>query len=78
MQFIKESGRILLIGLVTYLLSEGVVMLLVSQWGVFVNHPTQLVIVGLITAELKALDRHLHEKGASEGKPSMEKGLVRF
>ena len=73
MDFIKELLRVVLIAVVSYLLTEGVITALLDLVVGIQLDPTQrLILVGLITTVVKAIDRHLHESGMAE------KGLTRF
>ena len=74
MDFLKEAARIILIGIVSYLLTEGVLTPLVEAVTLNFNVDpllkTQItMVIGLV---LKSLDRWLHESG------NAEKGLTRF
>lgn len=69
---LKEIGRIILAGGVSYLLTEGVISILLDLIGVKLDPSAKLLLIGTLTAVLKAVDRQLHESGV------LEKGLARF
>lgn len=69
----KEFGRVVVLGAVSYLLTEGVLTgLLDIIFGVKLDISVRLFIVGLVTSILKGIDRQLHDSGVAE------KGIVRF
>jgi len=75
----KEMGRLLLIAIVSYLLTTGVLDTLVAF--VFRTHlsPDQrLQLTGLIMLLLRALDAWLHEMGKQTNNPRLIRGLVQF
>lgn len=82
---LKEFGRLVLLTAVGYLLSEGVIDLLLNVLlGVNLGPEIKVVLAGFITTALKSLDKWLHEtaknepaKGRNEGLLG-EKGLVGF
>lgn len=79
---LKEGGRIILLGVVSWFITDGVDLLLQTVGGKL-DPSTKIIISGLLTTALKSLDKLLHEVGkASEeetGKASkLTAGLARF
>lgn len=73
LSFIKEVGRVLVLALVSFGLTEGLLPVIVDfVLGVKVDPAVRLVIGTGLLAALKAVDRELHERGIAE------KGLTRF
>ncbi|MCK9371062.1 hypothetical protein M0R04_14215 [Candidatus Dojkabacteria bacterium] len=71
--WIKETGRVVVLGAISYLLTEGVLVGLVDIiFGVKLDVASKLFIVGLVTSVLKGVDRQLHDSGLAE------KGITRF
>ncbi len=69
----KEFLRVVVLGALSYLLTEGVLNTLLDiVFGVKLDVQTKLFIVGFITSVLKGLDRQLHDSGVAV------KGIVRF
>lgn len=71
MELVKEAGRLALLALVSWALTEGVLVNLIGQF-VKVDTALKTQIIGFLTVVLKALDRWLHETGKAE------KGITRF
>ena len=70
---VKEGLRVILLGVVSYLLTEGVVQTLVSHFlGMRLDASAQVIVVGLITSILRSIDKWLFESG------TMNKGLTQF
>lgn len=75
----KEAGRLVLLSLISYLLTAGVLNnLLALIGGTYFSEAQILIISGLLTTGLKGLDEALHEKGKLDNDPNMTKGLTRF
>lgn len=79
---IKELGRLLLLSVVSFLLSEGL-GLIIAIFGGNLSPETKILITGVLTYMLKALDRWLHEIGKETEeitgeKSLLTKGLTRF
>lgn len=69
----KELGRVVVLGVVSYLLTAGVLASLVSiLFGTHLDASVIVIVTGLLTSVLKGLDRQLHDSGVAE------KGIVRF
>lgn len=70
---LKELGRTLLIGAVSYLLTDNVITSIISYYfGAKLDTFTIALITTALTGTLRAIDRYLHESGIAE------KGLTRF
>lgn len=77
----KEVGRLIFITIVSYLLTEGVIALLVDTiTGTRLDPMVKIQIVTFATFLIKAIDKWLHEKGKEEGKDGWlgTKGLTGF
>lgn len=78
MDFLKELGRLVAAAVVSYLLTGVVLQGLVSAiFGQYLGTDLVVEVTALLTAVLKALDRHLHETN-SDNKLLGEKGLFGF
>lgn len=70
---IKEGLRVVVLGVVSYLLTVGVIDNLIHTYlGTRIDLSAQVIIVGAATSVLRGIDAWLHETG------KMEKGLTRF
>lgn len=81
----KEIGRIILLAVVAYLLTDGVLSRVLLATGVKLTPEQVTLITGLLTTALKAVDKWLHEYGKSiQGNKNwdianfVQKGLTRF
>ena len=59
---IKEAGRVAIFAVVSYLLTEGVVGQLLEVIKITIDPAMKLVIIGLITSILRAVDKWGHEE----------------
>lgn len=77
---LKEGGRVVLIAVVSYLLTEGVVLGLVNATGVQIDLATKTIAVGLLTTVLKSVDKMLHEQAKNTDNKGYlgQKGLTGF
>jgi len=87
---LKELARVMILAVVSFALTEGVVALIVSKTGVVTDPEIKMVIIGLLTSVLRSIDKFMHETGKAIEKASMNKkgivtetsvltdGLVRF
>jgi len=80
---LKEFGRVALLGLVSWLLTEGVIVALVNALGGSLDIAARSIITGIITSALKSADKWLHQKGKVEEEATGEEnkltlGLTRF
>lgn len=74
-----EGGRVIVLALVSYLLTEGVLTLIVELiFGVRVDATGKAVITGLLTTVLRSIDKYLHELGKPKTGILEEKGLTGF
>lgn len=58
---VKESVRIVMLTIVSWLLTEGVVAKLVEQFGAQLDANTRLLVTGLILSVLKGIDKWLYK-----------------
>lgn len=59
----KEAARLVLMALVSYLLTEGVInSLLTSYFGTYLAPEIRLQFAGVITVVLRSADKWLHER----------------
>lgn len=80
-QAILEGGRVVLLAIVSYLLTVGVVDTIVAQTiGGKLDASVTLIITGLITSALRGIDKFLHERGKEIDKTGYLgiKGLTGF
>ena len=75
---LKEIGRIVLLALIAYLLTEGVLDGIVSYFGGSLDAITKAEIIGLATTLLRSLDKYLHEIGKQIGDSKLVGGITRF
>ncbi len=76
---LKEGGRVVLLAAVSYLLSEGVLDIIVDYiFGVKLDTALKVQIAGIVTIVLRAIDKYLHEKGVNNDDPNLKAGLTRF
>ena len=78
LNLLKEVGRIILLAVVSWLLTEGVLDVVLNAFGVDLSPEIKLAIIGISTTVLKGIDRQLHELGKEFGSDSLVKGLTRF
>lgn len=71
LDFIKEVGRLALLGGVSWILTEGVLANLVGQF-VVLDEAVKAQIIAFLTLILKSVDRWLHETKIAE------QGITRF
>lgn len=75
----KEAGRLLLLAIVSYLLTEGVLDYILSYFlGVQIDTTTKVQVIAIITTLLRSIDKYLHETGKDSGSDSPFKGLTGF
>lgn len=76
-----EGGRVVLLAVVSWLLT-GVVLtnIVAAVVGTHLDANTQLIITGILTTGLRAVDKWLHENGKDTDKAGMlgMKGLTGF
>lgn len=74
-----EGARVIVLALVSYLLTEGVVAVIIEYvFGVRLDATVKTVIVGLITTVLKSIDKYLHLESEPRTGLLGEKGLTGF
>lgn len=73
-----EGGRVVILTIVSYLLTEGVLATLIGATGLTIDPGVQLIIIGLLTSTLKSLDKYLHLSAESNTGLLGEKGLTGF
>ena len=74
---LKEGGRIILLGVVSWLITDGVDLLLQTVGGKL-DPSTKVIISGLLISALKSLDKWLHETKKANNTEGNYKGLVGF
>jgi len=76
---LKEGGRLLLLAVVSYVLTEGLIDLAIEYFiGAKIDLTTKAQLVGLLTTALRAVDKYLHELGKENGSELLSAGLTRF
>jgi hypothetical protein len=81
---LKEGSRVIALAVVSYIITTGVISLLVEAiLGAHVDPTTKLYIVGLVTTGLRSIDKWLHEVGKAKeeitGETSnLTAGITRF
>lgn len=76
---LKDGARVVILGLVSYLLADGVIGgLIAAIWGIDLNPVVVIFLTGAFTSILKAIDRFLHESSDSGTGFLAEKGLTNF
>ena len=78
---LKEAARLILMAVLSYLLTTGVLdMLLSTYFGTTLNPTVALQVSGVLTVGLRSLDKWLHERGKDKGKEGLlgAKGLTGF
>lgn len=73
-----ELGRIIALGIVSYLLTEGVIDAILLAFDIKLTIEQKLVVTGLVTSILKAVDKWLHEIGQATKNLFLTKGITRF
>jgi len=79
---ILEFFRLLFLSIVAFMTTEGVT-LLVSIFDTFITPEVRLLIIGLLTALFRSVDKYLHTLGKTKEEETGEKspltlGLTRF
>lgn len=75
----KELGRLLLLTVLSYLLTEGVIAMLVNVIiGDQLSPELKLQITGIVLFLLRAADKWAHELGKKTYNPTLTKGITRF
>jgi hypothetical protein len=76
---LKEAGRVALIAIVSWLLTEGVLnSLFVLIFKERMSSEAILMLVGVATSILKGWDKDRHLTGKIEGDSTLTKGLTQF
>lgn len=76
---LKEVGRILLLAIVSYLLTEGIIDAIVAYFvGTRLDAMTKTYIIGLTTTLLKSVDKWLHELGKETENTTLTRGITQF
>lgn len=76
---LKEAARLILMGVVSYLLTAGVLdMLLKTYFGTYLSPELLLQISGFVTLVLRTIDKWLHERQAEKNPrtESIQKGFL--
>ena len=74
---IKEPGRLVLLAVVSWLLTEGAT-LIVNRLGGQLSSETKMIVTGLLISTLRGVDAYLHELGKEMSNENLTKGLTRF
>ena len=75
----KEGGRVIVLSIVSYLLTEGVVGTVVTELtGQGLSPALTIVVTGIILAALRGFSEWMHEEGKDRFDPTMVRGLTRF
>lgn len=79
LESLKEAGRVLLLGFVAWLLTDGVVEGILN-WccGTLFDPATKSTIISILFMVLRTVDKWLHEKGIEESNDLLTLGLTRF
>ena len=76
---LKEAGRIALVAIVSWLLTEGVLnSLFVLIFKEKMSSEAILMLTGVMMSILKGWDKDLHLTGKIEGNDQLTKGLTQF
>ncbi len=80
---LKELGRVVVLAVVSFALTEGVLNTVLLKIGIVADPEIRLIIIGFLTSALRAVDKFLHEvgKGKEEATGETSKltaGLTRF
>ncbi|MDD4027018.1 MAG: hypothetical protein PHO75_02400 [Candidatus Shapirobacteria bacterium] len=76
---LKEAGRVALVAIISWLLTEGVInSLLVLIFKTKLSPELVLMLTGLFTSIVKGWDKDLHLTGKIEGDDTKTKGLTQF
>ena len=76
---LKEAGRVALVAIISWLLTEGVInSLLILIFKTKLSPELVLMLTGLITSIVKGWDKDLHLTGKIEGDDVKTKGLTQF
>ena len=73
---IKEPLRYGLLGVYSWLLTEGVVVSILSLFDVWLSAPVKLVLGALILSFLRGLDKYQHEVAVGEPIKTRNEGLL--
>jgi hypothetical protein len=75
---IKEPTRYIGLGIVSYLITEGVSLLVDLVFGTKVDTTVKLFVIGILTNALRGIDKWLHEVGKATDNANLTLGLTRF
>lgn len=75
---LKEMARLTLAATVSFLLTEGVLQILLSLIDVDLSPTVSVALITSLTLVLKGLDKYFHIEGKNEDDEDMAKGLSRF
>lgn len=76
---LKDTGRTILLAVISYLVTEGVMNTLIGViFGDKLSPELILIISGLITSILKGIDKDIHLTGKLEGNDTLTRGLTQF
>ena len=76
---LKEAGRTILLGIFSYLITEGVInnvlMIIFSEK---LGQQTIALMSGLLLSVLRGIDKDLHLTGKIEGNDTLTRGITQF
>lgn len=79
LDFGKETLRLIVTALVSYLLTDGVINTIVGWlFGTRLSPEMVVIMTGAFTTVIKSLDRALHNVGVTVGDESLTKSILRF
>lgn len=76
---LKEAGRLIVLAVISYILTNGVVDIIVQAIaGEHLTPEIKLQMISYITLVLKAADKFIHEYGKENNIDTLTKGITRF
>lgn len=73
---LKELGRVVILAIVSFALTEGVLNVILVKFGVVTDPEIRLIIIGFLTSALRAVDKFMHEVGKNQEAESVNKAGV--
>jgi len=79
LEALKEAGRVMLLGTVSWLLTDGILdMILTVIFGTRIDATTKAIIISALFTALRSADKWIHEAGKEVASKNMILGLTRF
>lgn len=79
LEAIKEATRLVLLALVSYILTEGLIDVAVEYvLGAKLDTASKAQVIALLTTGLRSIDKYLHEVGKLSKNALLSGGLTRF